>query len=944
VTAAPILAQLAKESGIEAAAVQRVLEMVEAGLGATYVARFRRAEVGDVPEHVVRRLEQRRAELEELDRRRATIQRLVEASPTATPEALAGIQSCMDRFELEDLYLPHRRPEPEVQLALDRGLGRLADALVAPLPRPARAAKGAAEAEGAAVPSEAGGEPDEAPAADAEESAAETAEAVDHDALARALEDQPDAHAAEDGAPAAEHGEHAAPHPDDPTAAQRSSAAAEPAAPAKLDISLVLARLCAEFVNPDRGVHTDQEALNGAMRILSDRLGRDPAVRGMLRRTLRKEGVLSVRALVPDARLGRHRPLLRIRQPLRQLQGHVLIALRQAQKERHVTTTISLARERALPKVRAALGRRTNPEFEGVLLAVAEQAYERRLLPMVEADVRLELKERGDEDALRYLTQHLRQVLLLSPAGARNLAGCDVNAKGDWTIAAVDERGAALAAELKVETSGKEPAALGAELAPFLAETGARGIAVPHGKQGRAAAPKLRAALAAAGLEVHVFLVDEGALSAYAHSELARRELPERSVPARIAVSLARRLQDPLVELLKVDPRNWSLGPEQGLATRAALARAYAEAVESCLAIVGCDLNGAPVHVLARVPGLDETTAAKIAARRAEVPFASREELHQSGILTEAQWTTAAACLRVESSNSLFDRTGFHPEQEPLLQRMASAAGASLDEFLAEPGGLRALAREDFGVDEATWRDVARELARRGRDARLPLFPARVLAPGTDPKSLQAGQVVEGIVSKVASFGAFVDIGLVKDALVHISEISERYLRDAREVLAVGLTVRARVQSAEGGRVTLSLKNVPYAARRAPHGEDGGGAQDARGEARQRRGRRDGGTVGDGAQRERARSAPELVVRAASTRRDGGGGASGRRRERGKDGPGGERGDRGRRDGRGSRERYEPGERFDTRALERKPSYTPFATFFKAAKASGTDEAGAEPS
>jgi uncharacterized protein len=919
---------LAHEFSIKPESVQNLLTMLDAGLTAPFVGRFRRAEVEALPESHIRRLARRRQELEELDRRRGTILRMLERDTTIAPAQLEAIRLCMDRFELEDLFIPHRRPEPEVQLALDRGLGPLADLLVAPLKKGEAAALEAEEsAEVESAPAE------EAPARDVvaepapleqavvEQAAAEQA-AVEMAAAEQAGGEQAGAEVADAG---------------DDDAELVFDEPAPVAAPAKeidwsAQMNAHLARLCQPFVQPDRQVHSEAEALAGALRILSDRLGRNARLRGVVRNLLRKNGVLSVRATVDESKVGKHKPLLKIRQPLRQLQGHRLLAIRQGQKERVVATAITLDPAVALPKVRAALGKHTHPAHEALLSEVARQALERRILPMVEPDVRLELKERADQEALRFLSQHLRQILL-TPVLPRNpVAGVDVSAKGDWTIVCVDPDGAVLGAEAKVAVGDKTPEALGAELAAILQPAGVRHLALANSKAARAAAPKLRGALKAVGERAWVLLANEAGLSSYANSELARSELAQLAVPARMAASLARRLQDPMAEILKVDPRHLGLGFEQGLVSKANLRRALVETVESSVAHVGCDANHSPLSVLAHLPGIGKEAAAKIVARRAERPFATREELRAEGVLTEAQWAGAIAFLRVCDGPEPLDCTALHPEQYDLVRRVFDSVGLSVEQGLGRPGAIRGLRRDAFGVEEYTWRDMTREMAFPGRDPRPRLWGPNLLDPATEAVRLTKDRVVEGIVSSVAGFGVFVDVGLPTDAIVHISEISDRYVRDARELLSVGQIVRARIVEVGGARLSLSMKNVPppehelarrEAAKAAREGgrpqrgdgPRGDGARGGRGGPRQgERGGPGRGGRPDRPQREPEKPQNTRAVQSKPQSRFGG-------PKRG--GPGG-RGDK--RDDRGPRDEYV---RLEDVAPKPNVVNNPFANFFK---------------
>ncbi|HTF90699.1 MAG TPA: Tex-like N-terminal domain-containing protein [Planctomycetota bacterium] len=947
-TSPKIVAHVAREFAARPEHIHAALEMLDFGMLAPFIARVRREPCGVMSESFIRRIAHRRTELEELDRRRATILRMVEASATATPADIERVQNCMDRFELEDLFVPHRRPELEVQHALDRGLGKLADLLVEPLPRSPKV-----EAEDAALDEklseEAASEPE--PAAQPEEHAESVASeenASGEESAATSAEEESQASDANESAPPASN-EPGATWEGRPEKVDEEGAALPEATHAHetvpltdhVELTPALARACAPFVNPDKGIHTEAEALAGAMRILSDRLGRDARLRGLVRRLLRKHGILSVRSSGHEGKAGRHKPLLKLRQPVRQIQGHRLLAVRQAQKERAVTTVITLDVKQVLPKVRAVLGRHTHPDFANVLDTLARQALERRLLPVVEADVRLELKERADDEALRFLAQHLREMLLSPPWGPYPVVGVDVGPKGDLTLCAINPQGEPLSKQntkedatvetvrgVRIEVEGKDDAALAAEITTALAALGEpemRMFAFGHGKPNRTALSKFRAALrAGARNDSFAFIVNDSGLSSYANSELGRSELPDHAVPQRMAISLGRRLQDPLAEFLKVDPRHLGVGSEQGLVSKANVRRVFNDAIQSAIALVGCDVNRASVGFLEHLPGLDREAAKRLVARRAERPFESREELRQDGLLSEVQWTNAIAFLRVQGSPEPLDSTGLHPEQYELARRVIMASGASVEEALNHPGSTKGMRRGDFGVDDLTWRDLMREIAFPGRDARMRLFVPQLLDPATDPATLTPGRTLEGSVTNVASFGAFVDLGLAADAMIHISEISDRYVRDARELLSVGRTVRVRIVDPSGPRMAVSLKNVAEIPReprrerppRPPRNDDGraGGEGERSGG-----GDRGGQRGGRGEWREREPRRPEAPVRAAVSRRDGLAGAGGGRKDRFGGGRGGKPG--GGRDREGGRDdSYDPqAVKAASKAVENRP-------------------------
>ena len=676
--------------------------------------------------------------------------------------------------------------------------------------------------------------------------------------------------------------------------------------PEALVITAELSKLCAPFVNPDKGVHTETEALAGAVRILSDRLGRDSRLRDTVRRVMRKKGVLRARALVDDKKAGRHKNLLKLKTPLRQLQGHRLTAIRQAQSERVISTSIELHPSEVVGRVRAALGKHTRPEYEPLLDDIARKALAQRILPVIEEDIRLELKERSDAEALRFLGAHLRQILLTPFFGRVPVAGLDVSAKGDMTLAFLGAQGD-LAAEVKVEVGEKEPAAIGAEVAAAVEQHGAAAIAVGSGKSSRAAGHRLREALSSANAETPVMVVNDAGASSYANGTRARAELAECSIGLRLAISMGRRLQDPMAEFLKVDPKQLSLGAEQRLVSKANLRRVLQDAVESAVAFVGCDFDTAPRSIIEHLPGLDEESAKRLADRRDAGDIESREAIRAEGILDEAQWTSVAAFLRMRRSSEPLDRTSLHPEQYQLARQLLESSGGSVSESLGRPGATKGLRRQSFEVDEFTWRDLMRELSFPGRDPRGRNHVPEYISESTDPIRLQPGRVITGVVTNVASFGAFVDVGKKQDAMIHISQLASRYIRDARELLSIGATIRAKIVEGNSSRLALSLKDVPNEERQDRGARRRGGST-----------RRRGG--GRGARGSDQPTGPAGRI----WRRDGAAGAatSSRRGTR-RGGP--RRG--GRDDG-----RFERGERVDLRKINAqsdKLSSNPFAQFFK---------------
>lgn len=564
----------------------------------------------------------------------------------------------------------------------------------------------------------------------------------------------------------------------------------------------------------------------------------------------------------------------------------------------------------------------------------------------------MDLKARADDEATRLVIGQVRQLLLAPTLGPRPVAGLDIDARGDFTLVVIDARGTPTGPEVKIQASAKDDFAVAEELGAALRPSDVRWVALAAGRGSKDAIARIRRAVATLGAEATVTVVNDAGLSAYANSEGARKELEGWAVPARVAISLARRLQDPMAELLKLDARHWGVGLGTALLTKAAAKRVLSEAVQSCVCAVGVPIERAQVPLLVHLPGFDAAKAAKFVELRDAGSLKSRADLATCGLFDETALRNVAAFLRFPDSPEPLDRSGLHPEQYDLARRLVAATGRPFHEVYTRSGGLKGQKRADYGVDEATWRDLLREIGYPGRDQRSRLFPPRLLAPGTKADQLAKDQVVEGIVTTVTNFGAFVDIGADKEGLVHVSRVSERFVRDAREVLSVGQVVRALVTDPSGQRIGLSLKGVPEPERqerpergprrfdRGDRGERGERPQRGAGEGREQRGggerRGERGGAGQGAWPE-----PQRLTRVARVRRDGmpgqgddrggrrGGGGGG-----GRGGPGGAGGGRGglrsRGPGRGQGDYEGAGRREDVAALggREKTGHNPFASFF----------------
>lgn len=987
-TAPALYEVLAKEFSAPVASIEAALGLVARGYAPEVIGRFHRAETGALSESMVRRIAQRATELGELDRRRKNVLQNLEAAGDIPPQWLERARHTTERVELDDLLLPLRRAEVEVELAIARGLGALADRFTEPVKR-AHAAAGEPSAEAAQDPALAGAGGEGAALAATVEVGAAVNLATVHEGLAgvESLSAPEESHAAEAEAQQAdlEALSQEAGASESPAAGTEAGEGAEPAAANEaaggkreerhdqgVVLTAELARVCAEYVLPDREIHTEAQALDGAMRVLSDRLGRNPGLRAQLRNLLRKQGRVNVSPGNNEERQGRYKAYFKAPLPLRTLSGPRLIALRAGQRDRAVGLSFELEPSAALARVRERLGRHTEPAFEPVLSEVASRAYFRRLLPALGEELRTELKHRAEEEAERFLVGALRQALLAPCLGPKAAAGVDVDAKGNWTLAAVDEQGRPLDSEVRIEASTLDAFALAEALGNALRAHNVQWIAFANEKGTRPALLAARRAVATLNAGVAVTVVNAAGLSAYANGELGRSEFEGRSMQARAAISLARRLQDPLSELVKVEPRLLVGGLEQSLIGKAELRRLLEETLRSVVAQVGCWFESASARLLSHVPGLDVELAERLVSARAEGRITDRESLRQSGILDDVRYHNAVAFLRFSSGPEPLDRSAIHPHLYPLARRILEATGMPFHQVYGRFGATKGLRRVDFEVDEYTWRDLQREFSHPGRDPRSRLHLPLLLAADAKAEELDKEAVYEGIVTSVANYGAFIDLGLEREALLHVSEIGERYVRDAREHLAVGQILRLKLSEAKGPRLLVTAKGVPERERpgrdergfqrRGPRPQEGEGgegrpergsgdqaggegmaaSEGQRGGFRGRRGgprgpRQDGGP-------QQAWPEPKRLERVANTRRDGMPGSDeggGRRPRRGGPGGPGGPGDGGRGPGRGGfggrprGDRRGPGEDEDLRAYRQAdkpkeaPANNPFASFFK---------------
>ena len=576
-----------------------------------------------------------------------------------------------------------------------------------------------------------------------------------------------------------------------------------------------------DFLSPEKGVDTVADALQGASDIIAEQISDDAVIRKALRDLLGRQGQLVSCAATEEDSV--YRLYYDFTQSLSKLQGHQILAINRGEKENMLKVSVTLDRDRALPLLRRAVVKPGSPAME-FIKAAAEDAYDRLLFPSLEREERSRLTEQATEGAIGQFALNLKPLLMQPPVKGKVTMGLDPGYRMGCKVAVVDETGKVLDTTVVYPTYGarQEQEAI-ATLAKLIAKDGVENIAIGNGTASRETeqmAVKLIHQVNEAGAHVSYMIVSEAGASVYSASKLAAEEFPQFDVNLRSAVSIARRLQDPLAELVKIDPKAIGVGQYQHDMPAKQLDEALGGVVEDCVNAVGVDINTASPSLLQRVAGLNGTTAKNVVAYREENgPFTSRAQIKKVPKLGPKAFQQCAGFLRVPESKSVLDNTAVHPESYDAAKALLELMGYTLADVRAEkladlPQRLRAYgeakAAEAVGVGIPTLQDITSELLKPGRDVREELPQPILRTDVMEMKDLKPGMVLSGTVRNVIDFGAFVDIGVHQDGLVHISQISNKFIKHPSEVLSVGDVVKVVVLDVDEKkkRIGLSIKQA----------------------------------------------------------------------------------------------------------------------------------------
>ncbi|MFZ4734502.1 MAG: Tex family protein [Bradymonadia bacterium] len=604
----------------------------------------------------------------------------------------------------------------------------------------------------------------------------------------------------------------------------------------------------AAYVRPEGEVLDAEAALAGARDIVAERVSEDADVRTFVRETFSRHGVV-VSERVPEKTQAptKFEAYYEHREPVATIPSHRFLAIRRGEREGFLQVEVAVEAERVLPFIEGRFGLDARSPFAPELARAVADAFKRLLAPSVETDVRVELKQRSDLEAVQVFATNLRALLLTAPLGARAVLGVDPGIRTGCKCAAVDLTGRFLET-ITVYPTG-QAARAAQDFAAFVRKHPPYAIAVGNGTAGRETEAFVRATLKEAGLsDTIVVLVNESGASVYSASDVAREEFPDLDLTIRGAISIARRLQDPLAELVKIDPKAIGVGQYQHDVHGPLLQKKLEEVVESCVNHVGVDLNTASAPLLAQVAGIGPSTAKKIVRHReSHGPFESRAALLQVSGLGPKTFEQCAGFLRIRTGAHPLDASAVHPERYALVERMAVDLGVGLVQLV---GNAAQVDRIPLGryispeVGEPTLRDIAAELKKPGRDPRDTFEPPRFRDDVHTLEDLKPDMVLEGVVTNVTAFGAFVDLGVHQDGLVHVSQLSDKFVSDPAQVVRAGDRLKVRVLSIDLPRKRISLTARMSETSKTVAAESGPGARPNEGRGPRRDG--PGGRPGPG--------------------------------------------------------------------------------------------------
>ena len=563
-----------------------------------------------------------------------------------------------------------------------------------------------------------------------------------------------------------------------------------------------------------KGVESADDALAGARDIVAERVAETAEVRAFVRDTTWRRGQLCasvIKKKQDEQDAGRFKDYFDFSQPLSSLPSHRFLAIMRGQREGFLRVKVDLESERLVGRVLEMIGQDRRSPFADELGEAVADSYKRLLAPSVSKDIVGALKEKADETAIDVFAENLRNLLLSAPAGARPTIAVDPGLRTGSKCVVLDDTGNYIESKTLFLVRGqREEERARKDLRELVERHRPFAVAVGNGTGGRESESFAKAVLRDAGLDdVVVVSVNEAGASVYSASDVAREEFPDLDLTLRGAISIGRRFQDPLSELVKIDPKAIGVGQYQHDVDQKKLAAKLDEVVESCVNHVGVDLNTASVPLLSYVAGIGPKLAGRVVETRRELgSFSNRRQLLEVSGLGPKTFEQAAGFLRIREAKHPLDASAVHPERYRLVERIARDLGAKVVDLvgntpLIDKIDLRRYVDDEVGVP--TLRDIVNELKKPGRDPRDTFEPPAFRDDVHSIDDLREGMVLEGVVTNVTNFGAFVDVGVHQDGLVHISQLADRYVRDPHEVVKVGQRISVRVLEIDKRRKRIGL-------------------------------------------------------------------------------------------------------------------------------------------
>jgi len=580
-----------------------------------------------------------------------------------------------------------------------------------------------------------------------------------------------------------------------------------------------LSEFAATFVNAELGVASAEEALEGARHIVSEWISENADLRKLLRALMFDEGIVVSRK-VADAvdEQEKFKMYYEYSEPVKTIPSHRMLAIRRGEGEKVLYFLIEVEAERAIAIIQRRVLRLAGDWTHHLEMAI-DDAWKRLLNASIQGEIRLELKRRSDTEAIKVFRDNLYNLLLAPPAGPISVLGIDPGLRTGCKVAVVDETGKLLAHDvLYLHTSKHGNAEAAPKLDVLLRTHNVRAIAIGNGTASRETDAFVREFLREKKIDgIFSATVSESGASIYSASAVARQEFPDLDLTVRGAISIARRLQDPLSELVKVDPKSIGVGQYQHDVDQRQLQESLETVIESCVNKVGVDLNTSSWTLLRFVAGITERTALNIVSFRNEKgSFRSRAQVLDVPGIGPKSFEQAAGFLRIRNADNPLDSTAVHPESYPVVEQMAFSLKTTVKELIQQPRLLEEVDRSQLSAGAYTVNDILAELRKPGRDPRDQFVAPTFREEVREMADVVVGMVLEGVVTNVTKFGAFVDIGVHQDGLVHISELSNKFIKEPSEAVKTGQIVKVKVLSVDlkAKRIALSIKALTSPAAR----------------------------------------------------------------------------------------------------------------------------------